>query len=611
MSKILKLSSIIMLLIVFSACAVLTFLFYTQPQTNAEIQTYGAGSARVQYSNVYGEVTDVDYTTSGSNGENRYAIISGFTYELKSEYSWTASSARLRINSTNTSTSYYTFVRSGNVWTPQSGTIQIRIGSGVWEPGAEVGQPAYPEYATIYFDFILDLISVEENTTFEGKYVDIAYDGRYGEVTSISEDYEITGGIHGYLYAYIYSFTFNLNSNYQWISDNGSFRIYGGMGEDGYFEFERSGNVWTPTSGSLSFLITDGVSRSAMSITKGSVLASTSGLGVTIDFPVADLVEEVPYSTLTLDPAGGSVTPTTMQVSNGEAIGTLPTPTREGFIFDGWYVDGVEINSGDIWSYSTDKTAIAQWIEIFTLTLDANGGSVSQNAIDVINGQSIGTLPTPTRSGYRFAGWYIGDTLISSGDTWNYSADQTATAHWVQQFTLTICSNNTEFGIVTNEVSNQLFDAQSVVQSYGVGNIGFALLYWQDDLGNKIYENPLNITLTRDSVYTAVFGKAVELNGICAVDINLISETTATEVVGYAALNGYSTDNLTSVHLWATPSKGYKFEYWTVDGEILTIDGTTPYTAVCDIPLSLVQGKIVVANFSKIDNSSVNDNINN
>ena len=211
----------------------------------------------------------------------------------------------------------------------------------------------------------------------------------------------------------IIGLTFNLNSNYQWISDNGSFRIYGGMGEDGYFEFERSGNVWTPTSGSLSFLITDGVSRSAMSITKGSVLASTSGLGVTIDFPVADLVEEVPYSTLTLDPAGGSVTPTTMQVSNGEAIGTLPTPTREGFIFDGWYVDGVEINSGDIWSYSTDKTAIAQWIEIFTLTLDANGGSVSQNAIDVINGQSIGTLPTPTRSGYRFAGWYIGDTLIS------------------------------------------------------------------------------------------------------------------------------------------------------------------------------------------------------
>ena len=246
-----------------------------------------------------------------------------------------------------------------------------------------------------------------------------------------------------------------------------------------------------------------------------------------------------------------------------------------------------------------------------TLTLDPAGGNVSPTTMEVTNGQSVGTLPTPTRNGYRFAGWYIGDTLINSGDTWNYSADQTAVAHWVQQFILTICSNNTEFGVVTNEVNNQLMDTQSVVQSYGVGNIGYTLLYWKDDLGNKIYENPLNITLTRDSVYTAVFGKAVELNGICAVDINLISETTATEVVGYAALNGYSTDNLTSVHLWATPSKGYKFEYWTVDGEILTIDGTTPYTAVCDIPLSLVQGKIVVANFSKIDNSSVNDNINN
>ncbi len=599
-TKIFGISTIILLIMI--ALSLTMWLSLYKPNSDASTTTFESEYVDIVYDNTYGNVTSIDAEYSG-NTTNRDVIIYSFTFELNSAYQWGSDTSTCALGSTFMAPESSEFTRNGNVWSPSSGTLAIQIGD-----GPSMGD----EHATITFP-IADLVEENPNaTTYEGIHIDINYDGSYGEVASVEEDYSASGGIHNYRYVYINSFTFNLNSNYQWTSDNASFYIYGGMSGYDYYEFERVGNVWTPTAGSLSFLLGDGPGGDIVfSLSKGSVYAATGGEYVTLDFPVADLVEEV-STTLTFDPAGGSVTPTTMQVSNGEAIGTLPTPTREGFIFDGWYVDGVEINSGDIWSYSTDKTAIAQWIEIFTLTLDANGGSVSQNAIDVINGQSIGTLPTPTRSGYRFAGWYIGDTLISLGDTWSYSADQTATAHWVQQFTLTICSNNTEFGIVTNEVSNQLFDAQSVVQSYGVGNIGFALLYWQDDLGNKIYENPLNITLTRNSTYTAVFGKAVELNGICAVDINLLNDDTTLAVVGTVSMNGYTTETgLSSVHLSAVASKGYQFEYWTVDGQILTYDGTTPYTAVCDIPLELVQGKIVVANFSQIDNSNVNDDTNN
>lgn len=41
-----------------------------------------------------------------------------------------------------------------------------------------------------------------------------------------------------------------------------------------------------------------------------------------------------------------------------------------------------------------------------TVTFNANGGSCSTTSREVAAGSKIGTLPTPTRSGYTFVGWY-------------------------------------------------------------------------------------------------------------------------------------------------------------------------------------------------------------
>ena len=57
-----------------------------------------------------------------------------------------------------------------------------------------------------------------------------------------------------------------------------------------------------------------------------------------------------------------------------------------------------------------------------TVTFDANGGSVSEGSRQVTEGSTIGTLPTPTRSGYTFKGWYTsktGGTQISASTTIN------------------------------------------------------------------------------------------------------------------------------------------------------------------------------------------------
>ena len=66
-----------------------------------------------------------------------------------------------------------------------------------------------------------------------------------------------------------------------------------------------------------------------------------------------------------------------------------------------------------------------------TVTYNANGGSVSPSSASVSVGGTISSLPTPTRSGYSFDGWYTassGGTQITTSTT--FSSDQTIYAHW-------------------------------------------------------------------------------------------------------------------------------------------------------------------------------------
>ncbi len=49
----------------------------------------------------------------------------------------------------------------------------------------------------------------------------------------------------------------------------------------------------------------------------------------------------------------------------------------------------------------------------YTITFDANGGSVSPANKSVTYGNTYGDLPTPTRSGYIFIGWFRGDATAT------------------------------------------------------------------------------------------------------------------------------------------------------------------------------------------------------
>lgn len=68
-----------------------------------------------------------------------------------------------------------------------------------------------------------------------------------------------------------------------------------------------------------------------------------------------------------------------------------------------------------------------------TVTLNANGGSVSPSSLSTVSGGTV-TLPTPTRNGYKCLGWTASKTASKAdykcGGTYKVTADITLYAIW-------------------------------------------------------------------------------------------------------------------------------------------------------------------------------------
>lgn len=115
-----------------------------------------------------------------------------------------------------------------------------------------------------------------------------------------------------------------------------------------------------------------------------------------------------------------------------------------------------------------DSDTFDKMMKAYTLTFDVNGGTMSgSSSRQVNNGDKIGTLPTPTRTGYDFLGWYDGGTKVSESTVYSSGIDVTLTAKWkVSEFKAT-WNNVTGCNIVVKRTSSPLKNASTGILSSG------------------------------------------------------------------------------------------------------------------------------------------------
>lgn len=161
---------------------------------------------------------------------------------------------------------------------------------------------------------------------------------------------------------------------------------------------------------------------------------------VDADHSIAVEFERIEY-TVTFDANGGKVSPETATTVNGK-LENLPTPTRDGYTFDGWFTEadgGTAVTTDTL--FSADTTIYAHWTKEsvvpptpehkeYTVTFDANGGKVDPATATTVDGK-IQVLPTPTRDGYTFDGWFTsaeGGAQVTMETV--FTSNATVYAHW-------------------------------------------------------------------------------------------------------------------------------------------------------------------------------------
>jgi len=141
------------------------------------------------------------------------------------------------------------------------------------------------------------------------------------------------------------------------------------------------------------------------------------------------------FHTVTYVTYGGVFTSTAVSAfPQLTGLAVLPTIEKTGYSFGGWCVDeackykvtAIPANT------AKDVTLYAKWTaNSYTVTFDAAGGSVGTPSKSVSFAETYGELPTPTRTGYAFAGWYDpAGAQVTAQTTVTLTADQTLTARW-------------------------------------------------------------------------------------------------------------------------------------------------------------------------------------
>ncbi len=139
--------------------------------------------------------------------------------------------------------------------------------------------------------------------------------------------------------------------------------------------------------------------------------------------------------TITFNVQGGAAVAAVTRAS-GAQIGTLPTTTRAGFSFDGWYLDEAGTQPVVTTAVVTaNLTVFAKWTALsedtFTVTFNAMGGDVLPSSRTVAAGTTV-QEPDAEFIGHELVGWFTENTFVNQ---WNFAthaveADMTLYAKW-------------------------------------------------------------------------------------------------------------------------------------------------------------------------------------
>ena len=230
-----------------------------------------------------------------------------------------------------------------------------------------------------------------------------------------------------------------VNSQIYYNADGSSARTYPANGPSELFA------IWQPITYTIKF--------GGDAETGGTMADLVCTYDVPTNLPPNQLKREY---TITLNPNGGSVSPTSLTcswpfsrwkldnthfyddqaqvtnlttVNNGtvwlapqwnEGRVSLPVPSRDGYVFEGWYDGDTKIGNLDSYMCMGPKTLVAHWsLATYTVNYTLNGGTAGTSQPASAMPGTAFEVSAPTKSGCHFIGWKVSG--FASGAKWGTS----------------------------------------------------------------------------------------------------------------------------------------------------------------------------------------------
>ena len=267
--------------------------------------------------------------------------------------------------------------------------------------------------------------------------------------------------------------------------------------------------------------------------------------------------------TVTFDSDGGSAIDS-QEFTVGEAydLSTL-TPTKDGYTFKDWTIDGTSLAKSGIWSIEKDVTLKATWnLNQYTITYEGMEGVENSNPVTYTVEDADITLVNPNKTGYEFKGWKLGEEVVTGIDT-DTKAPITLTATW-QAKTFTITVNKNDGSADPTDEITVTYDQEYTIPQPTNGDYTFA--GWVDSQGNSfqasaVWKLESNVTVTAH--WTT--GIAFDFNG---------AENAPQEAYSLTIEEGDAWNWSEDTVINAPVKAGYTFKGWYVGGDKVELVGT-------------------------------------
>ena len=203
---------------------------------------------------------------------------------------------------------------------------------------------------------------------------------------------------------------------------------------------------------------------------------------------------------------------------------TLPTPSKDGCKFDGWYNGNVKYEVTNVSDLTNLPTLEAKWIDK-TIKIDAScmpsiGGTVT-GASSYDNGDMV-TLKAVANDGYRFLRWDDGTT--DATNTFAATTDAIYTAEFVKLVTVTF-DNNGNKAIETIDKGNKVTKPADPSRS------GYVFSGWYDGTSKWDFNTVVNDDITLTAKWVKDSNVIVISYKDGKVDFNVPIATVATKII--------------------------------------------------------------------------------